>query len=322
MENIVVIPQFADSVIAKVENNDIFILNSIDIPYQSKSVFTKNNLIVTLCFEKQLLKVFNVDGNLLAEYNNFSYKSIACQLNTVYFGGSCDIVSTTGGEFGEMFCYIDFGSDKFKIENVDLPIQKIQGKSIDDILVLKNDLILVDNIIYPKFILYYDISNPNLPIYKKSDKLPNNGTYEHIIKADISDNWLVLFSSTIGKLGSAQHISIECLSKKTKRVLSFIKSVKNNIGLQKGYTKFDSKSISKFRFLDFCLIDDYLYVSREDGLVRINLKQSKNLDNFESVKTNLSFIDKILKTTNGDLICMNEKEYQLFWKNRLDTVGY
>jgi hypothetical protein len=62
--------------------------------------------------------------------------------------------------------------------------------------------------VFPKYIFEYDISNPKEPKHINTIDLPDNGTYEHIVKGDGNEKWLGIKSSTVGSFGTAQHLNI------------------------------------------------------------------------------------------------------------------
>jgi hypothetical protein len=177
----VIIPQNKFSVIAQFENKSINEVGKIGIPYSSKSVFTKNRLFVSLCFgtkyKSRRLKIFDEYGNQLLRKTEYKFDSINFKDNTVYLGGQYK------KEKGELFSFIDLTDPKslladvdYKMENMELPVKSMEGKSIDDILIRDDTLFLVDNIVFPKFIFIYDINMPNNPKHIGTYKLENNDT--------------------------------------------------------------------------------------------------------------------------------------------------
>jgi hypothetical protein len=291
-----IIPQSGQSIIAQLINGEIHEIRKIDIPFQSKSVITENNIIVSICFELKSLKIFNVEGVLLKEINNVSYKAIACKKNTVYFGGEFTDDDTDYHVKGEMFSVIDFNNLDFQLSEITLPIHVVMGKSIDDILINENRLILLDNVVYPKYILEYDITNPSEPVHIKTKHLPNNGTYEHIIKGDINNEWMIIFSSTAGRGGVSQHITI---SGKKEEILSIDKPWHTI-----------NKRIPGYTFEDICLKDHFLFILRSDALGFIDLNKTISKRNFKKLKIALTQFHSIIKSPCNTLILINENSYE------------
>lgn len=53
MNDLFVIPQSDNSLIAKIEDETIIEVGRINISYNSKNIITENKLIVSLCFESK-----------------------------------------------------------------------------------------------------------------------------------------------------------------------------------------------------------------------------------------------------------------------------
>ncbi len=304
MNDFIVIPQDGKSIIAKIEDSIVKEIREIDIPYKSKSIITDKDLVVSLCFDSNAIDIHTLTGELLQKMENTNFKAINYKNNVIYLGGQADDRLTKRFDFpGEMFSVLNLDEVKFTTTPVELPIKIIEGKSIDDILVYENDLILVDNCVYPKYLLRYDISIPQNPKYISTEGLPNNGTYEHIIKGDINKHWMILYSSTVGRGGSSEHISV---SGKKRGYLS----------LHHSFDTFRTririlKSSEKLYYRDIALINNRLFILRSDGLGFINLEKRISNTEFRFLKTKISNITRIIKSKSDKLIAINENEYEL-----------
>ncbi len=251
------------------------------------------------------MKIHSLKGDLILEKENTNYKAINFKENTVYFGGEYhNGLGRDSYSKGEMFSVINLEELELKINLIDLPIKIIEGKSIDDILINGNELILVDNIIYPKYLIKYDISLPNNPEHIVTDSLPNNGTYEHIIKGDINCDWMIIYSSTVGRGGSFQHITV---SGKTHGHLAL---PKYSLPPYFDEDRLD-KEDNSYLYKDIALIKNNLYILRTDGLGFINLNKNISNRKFKPVKTDLSNISRIIKSQSDKLIAVNESGYEL-----------
>jgi hypothetical protein len=294
-----IIPQKNISIIAELENSVINKIGKIDVPYSSKNIFLKNHLIVSLCFgSKPKLKVFDEFGNQLLKKSEYKFESINYKENTVYLGGQYR------NKEEELFSFVDLTDINFAMNEVELPVKSIKGKSIDDILVRNNILFLVDNIVYPKFIFEYDISIPNNPKHIGRHELENNGTYEHIIKGDISENWLMLFSSTVGRGGAYQHITL--IGKEENQ--------RNNsltFCVEKGLFGESDNSKTYYRVLDTCIIKDKLIILKEKGLFFIDLVNTVSEKNLVQIDNNEKEYNKIIKINTENCIILNEEKYEL-----------
>ena len=303
MNDLFIIPQLEHSIIAKIENETIVEVGQINISFNSKNIITENKLIVSLCFESKSLKIYDILGKLLFKKLGENFKAINYKNNIVYLGGEHNERRRSYSINGDMFSIINLEESNIKAHSKHVPIKRVDGKSIDDILIHGNDLILVDNMVYPKYLIEYDISSPESPKHTKTITLPNNGTYEHIIKGDINNDWLILYSSTVGMGGSSSHITVSGL---TEGHLSVSRSFTYNFDKEKT----TSKQVNLY-YYDIALIDNHLYILRTDGLGYIDLNKAISNDKFKLVKTNISNIEKLIKSPCGNLIAINKNDYEL-----------
>ena len=290
-----IIPQAKTSLIAIVVDGKINIIRPIAIPYQSISRITANSLIATQCTALDEFRVYDINANLLHKKPNCKYRALAVKKNTVYLGGEYTFAGDNKVQ-GEMFSIINLNDPDFTLTNPVLPIKVVPGKSIDDILVRDDQLLLVDNVIYPKYLIRYDITDPGDPKHVKTEQLPRNGSYEHIIKGDISGDNMVIFSTTFGRMGGARHIRIT--------------------GKASGHLQVDipfdtdPQTIPGF-FKDICLVDDRLFILTTEGVRILDLKQPVGNENIQTITTNFPTFDKLIKTPNNEVIGVNESNYEL-----------
>jgi hypothetical protein len=210
----------------------------------------------------------------------------------VYFGGKSSHNQTNEGE---IFAILNLENKNFKLEKINIPIEVSYGKAIDDILIVKNKLLLVDDIVYPKYLLEYDITDSKNPKHIKTKELDNNGTYEHIVKGDLNDNWLVLLSSTVGRGGSSDHIVIDGKTNghiSVQREMQYIRDIKTDI----------QKSES---FNDICLIDNMLYVLVDSTVYSLDLNNEISKENLKEFNSKLKSINKIIRAPDMKLILIS-----------------
>ena len=206
MKNLFVIPQKAQSIIATIENDQIVNLGPIDIPYVSKTVYCQEHgIFVSINFKEKALKMYRENGEYIGFNNQFKFSCIAIKDDVVYLGGA---YKKKKNGLGELCSLLDLSEVDFKFKQINLPIVAVKNKAIDDIVIVGDKLILLDNIVFPKYIFEYDISNPRAPKHINTIDLPDNGTYEHIVKGDGNEKWLGIKSSTVGSFGCAQHLTI------------------------------------------------------------------------------------------------------------------
>ena len=285
-----IIPLNHKSLICKIENNEIREVGSFPKTTDSKSIIVNDEFI---CSIDSLITVFDIKGNLLKVINSdFEATSLNSKNKVVYFGGKS---SDNGTNAGEIFAILDLGNKDFKLENIQIPIDVSYGKAIDDILIMKNKLILVDDIIYPKYLLEYEITDSKRPKHIETKELENNGTYEHIVKGDLNDNWLVLLSSTVGMGGSSDHIVVEGKTNghiSVHRGRQFIRDIKTET----------QKSES---FNDICLIDNMLYVLVDSTVYSLDLNNEISKENLKEFDSKLKSINKIIRAPDMKLILIS-----------------
>ena len=162
MKNLFVIPQKTQSVIATIENNQILYLGPIDIPYVSKTVYCQEHgIFVSINFKEKALKMYRENGEYIGFNNQFNFSSIAIKGDVVYLGGA---YKKKKNGLGELCSLLDLSQVDFKFKQINLPIVAVKNKAIDDIVIVGDKLILLDNIVFPKYIFEFDISNPRVPI--------------------------------------------------------------------------------------------------------------------------------------------------------------
>jgi hypothetical protein len=76
------------------------------------------------------------------------------------------------------------------------------GKRLDGLIVDGNRLIAVDNIVFPKWNLEYDIHTPERPVYQSAGSIPANYSYERIFAAAGGRRWFATLSNGVGRGGS------------------------------------------------------------------------------------------------------------------------
>jgi hypothetical protein len=289
-----IIPLNQKSLICKIENNEIREIGSFAKTIDSKSIIVNDKFI---CSIDSLISVFDINGNLLKEINSdFEATCLNSKNKVVYFGGRYKSNS------GEIFAILDLENKDFKLEKINIPIEVGYGKAIDDVLIMKNKLLLVDDIVYPKYLLEYDITDSKNPKHIETEELENNGTYEHIVKGDLNENWLILLSSTVGRGGSTDHIVIEG---KTKGHISDHREFQFD-------DETDTESQDLEGFNDICLIDNMLYVVVDSIVYSLDLNNNISEKDMRKVDSKLNSIRKIIHAPNNKVIFIgHDNRYEI-----------
>jgi len=134
------------------------------------------------------------------------------------------------------------------------------GKAVDDIVINDSLLIAIDNIVVPKYILFYHLNSTERLALSHFKELKSNGAYESISKGRITPKYLGLFSKTYsGYVGPYEHITIyEDLDLTSSFVIST-----------------EARGGNFQIFNDFLLIGDKLLIAhREKGLGVFEIKNS------------------------------------------------
>jgi hypothetical protein len=198
-------------------------------------VDTAKNSVVVYNFKKDIL----ADTTIPLKINP---KSLFLTQDNLFIGGQ------SGSEL-----LIQFNLASKEWHSLHIPTEVLYpGKAIDDIVLDGNTLLAIDNLIMPKYILYYQLRNSSKTEYAHSVQLKSNGTYESIHQGRITDKYIGLISGTFsGDIGRSNHITIYDKRDMTR---SFAISVNQ---MKRGYHTFD----------DVVIVGDKIIIaSKEKGL--------------------------------------------------------
>ncbi len=283
-----IIPQQDHGLIVEIVDNTVKILHKFDIPYNSISKIIDNKIIVTLDKSNKQLLLHTIDGVFIKSIKVPFGLAMNVKESVVFIGGNAN-----GGEV----CYmVDSDSEDQVLQNINLPVPMAYGKAVDDILILGDKMLLIDNIVFPKYTFEYDISDPNKPVWVETVKLPHNRTYENIIKGDMNKDWIIYLSSASCEEGGY----VRYITCHKKRNLTFTFA---NIECP-----YDSKPVPFFK--DIALINDRLYVLTNWGLAYYDLMTPNvKSSDLKFIKQKI-FANKILKVNDNMLIVVSEKTYK------------
>lgn len=288
-----IIPLSNQSLICKIENKKVVEVDSFPKSVETKSIVVNNEFI---CSIDSTIVIYDIKGNFIKEIiTNFVPTSLNSKKKVVYFGGKTERYENDNGE---IFAMLNLENKDFKLKKIKIPIDVHYGKSIDDILIVNNKMLLVDNIIFPKYLLEYDVSDPKNPKHITTKELENNGTYEHIVKGALNENWLTLLSSTIGMGGSSDHIVIDGKTKghiAVYRKMSFDRVPNSNKQKEESFN-------------DICLIDNTLYVLIDADLYSLDLNKSISRKEMKKIDVKCKSIVKIIRTPDGGVVVVGEDD--------------
>lgn len=113
-----------------------------------------------------------------------------------------------GGEMGQELL-VQYHLKNKKWHQLIIPNEVMSyGKAVDDLVVNDSLLIAVDNIVIPKYILYYKLNFSDKLEYSHFKELKSNSSYESIHKARITKNYLGLLSTTLNWGTYSEHITL------------------------------------------------------------------------------------------------------------------
>lgn len=179
-----------------------------------------------------------------------------------------------GGEMGkEMLIQYNIQSQEwYKLQ---IPVEVMfPEKAIDDLVVNDSLLLAIDNIVMPKYVLFYKLNSKGKLDLSHFKGLKHNGAYESIYQGRITNKYLGLLSNTYsGYVGRTNHITIY---ENLELTSSFAISSNQN---DKDYHTFTDILIVK---------DKILIASKEKGLgvFEIKTKYFKKSDKYGNNDSN------------------------------------
>ena len=163
------------------------------------------------------------------------------------------------------------------------------GKAVDDLVIRDSLLIAIDNLIIPKYVLFYHLNTTGKLIFSHSKELKSNSSYESITQGRITSKYLGLISETMNHGTVAEHITIYA-DLDLKRSFAISVTVKQ-----------------KRNFNDFLLVENKLFIAnRERGLGLFEIEDSyfkESKDRFDNFNVRISE-DKVnyKQYKNGEII--------------------
>jgi len=278
-KTLTIIPQSNHGLIAEISDNKVHIINKVDIPYNSISKIVDNKTIATLDKENKQLLFHAIDGSFIKSMDVPFGIAMNVKDSVVYVGGNA--------RDGEVCYMVDLESEMQNLQNIELPVPMGWGKAVDDILIEGNKMMLVDDIVYPKYTFEYDISTPNEPVWVNTIDLPDRRAYENIIKGDMNEDWMIyLSSSNSGWTGKESHITI--IGKKEIQI----------------------SSLGDDSIIDICLVGDILYTLTDIGLGYFDLNDSDiSIGSIVFIEHKIVAY-RIIKINDKQFFLVNKYEYE------------
>jgi hypothetical protein len=183
------------------QNDNINELKTFSVSKKSIITTDQKEKVAVLDTVKNEIQLFDIDTSRKTKLSipfDIKPKSILMNQHNVF----------VGGEMGkELLVQYHLKSKKwFKLK---IPKEiMLYGKAVDDIVINDSLLIAVDNIIIPKYILYYKLNSTDKLEYSHFERLKSNSSYESIHTARITENYLGLISTTMNWGTQSEHITL------------------------------------------------------------------------------------------------------------------
>ena len=202
-----ILPRGAHSKVCAITGDSIIDIAPLSFPPEGRVTISDSGWIVYIARHGKRLSIARIDSsNALTTHPTIilpgKFKAFATGIadDILYVGGSC------GEEVLGLFHLRDNHPEWISL-NVPNELKRM-GKNIDELIIDDKRLIAVDNLVFPKWILTYDISVPEKPYMMDTIEIPAHGPYEKILDAALGNNWLALLSHTVGRNGSFMHLGI------------------------------------------------------------------------------------------------------------------
>lgn len=249
------------------ENNEIKQIKNFTI--SEKSIYTtdQKERVAILDTAKKIILLINIKTESKSELKiPFDFKPKTILLN--------DENLFIGGEMGkEMVVQYNIQSQKWY--QLQIPIEVMfPGKAIDDLVVNDSFLIAIDNIVMPKYVLFYGLNSNGRLDLSHYKELKHNGAYESIHEGRITEKYIGLLSETSsGYVGATNHITIY-----------------NNSDLLGSFALSSNQNDKNYHsFTDFILINKKIVIaSKEKGLGVFEIKEKyfKKTDEYRNRSRN------------------------------------
>jgi hypothetical protein len=270
-------------------------------PISEKSIYTTDQKarVAVLDTAKNIISLFDISTENKSELKipfDLKPKTILLNAENLFIGG----------EMGkEMLVQYNFQSKEwYKLQ---IPIEVMfPGKAIDDLIVNDSLLIAIDNIVMPKYVLFYKLNSMGKLDYSHFKELKSNSSYESIHLARITTNYLGLYSTTMNWGTVREHITIY-----------------SDLELLKSFA-ITTVYKNKGSFNDFLILGDRLYIANSfNGLGVLYIKNSYfTKSKYEHDIFNAEIEESLVnyeKIKNGEIIKLtkipNEQKIILTIKN-------
>lgn len=280
-----------------VNNGSLFLLQK-DLKTISVNLFENNRIVEVKDFRITKKSIYTTDQQSFVAILDISKNSVVLidiySSNQISFSIPFYIKPKTillnnnnlfiGGEMGkEILIQYNLENKEWYVLEIPKEVEFV-GKAVDDLLVNDSLLIAIDNLIMPKYVLYYDLNSKEKLSFSHFKKLKSNSSYESIHQARITSDYIGLFSTTINEGAISEHLTFY-----------------NDIDLFESFAiTIDTRK--NFVLRDFIVVGDKVFIANSQkglGIFRIkrsyfkrnehkydifNTQVNENLINYENIK--------------------------------------
>lgn len=235
--NLFILPKSKNRIsVNNIENDNLNELKSFSINKNSIYATDQQSKVGIINTSKNAILLFDIKTSKKSKISipyDIKPKSILINQENIF----------VGGEMGkEMLVQYNFKDEIwYQLEIPDEIAYK--GKAVDDIVINDSLLIAIDNIITPKYVLYYNLNSKEKLKLSHFNELKSNSSYESIHQARITNKYLGLYSTTMNWGTISEHITIYA-----------------DLELKKSFA-ISVDYYEKNTFNDFIILDEKLYIA-------------------------------------------------------------
>ena len=199
-----VLPENGENFVYESQDNNIKKIQAIDFPITKQLRLLGNKAFCLDTANNQILIADLLQSNINEKISKVEIPNDINPISICVFKDNVFI----GGDYEKEKIY-SYSQTSSKWTKLDIPVELAMfGKSVDDFMITGDTLIAVDNIVMPKYLLYYNIQDLNKIELIKSYTVPPNGSYETLFRGLIYKDYFVILSSTFGGSGSQSYLTV------------------------------------------------------------------------------------------------------------------
>jgi len=201
-----VMPTNNENFVIEIQGKEIVSKGRIDFPITSLFDISEIGDIATLDTAQNRLLITNISKD---NFNTNIEKVVfpkGIKPISIKIHGSDIFV---GGDFGKEKIY-RYNMTEKEWSKIAIPPEIMSlGKSVDDFLIYSDTLIALDNLVMPKYLLFYSLKEPDDISLINSYEVPPNGTYEQLHRILLKEDYFAILSTTSsGYTGGASHVTV------------------------------------------------------------------------------------------------------------------